>query len=334
MKFNILYILFPAALACCYWIARDFKGQSANSFFGMAETEPQILNFDHDIAVREVFVKIGDNVRKGDTLAVFYRAELDHTELARRGELTETETERAAEYTLLEKEKALILARQRAKNTELDGQIRLLRTEDSLKTVFRKNIYEQQATPENKLVAEKITALQQEKAMLAAQTSEELRLLELRQKANDAIAGAKTGRSRSELEYLRAERDKLLLIAPMDGYVEDIFFGPHSLVPAHRDLLKINPKVPNKVIGFIYETAEVPFNLGQTVTLASFNRPNIKAEGKIIGSNPKMTELPLRLRKFIELRSWGREVYIQLPDTNRFFISEKIAISLPVAPAQ
>jgi hypothetical protein len=42
-----------------------------------------------------------------------------------------------------------------------------------------------------------------------------------------------------------------------------------------------------------------------------------------------MTELPLRLRKFIEMRSWGREVYIGLPPENRFYISEKITINLP-----
>jgi hypothetical protein len=48
-----------------------------------------------------------------------------------------------------------------------------------------------------------------------------------------------------------------------------------------------------------------------------------------VGSNPKLTELPLRLRKFIELRTWGREVFIQLPEQNGFYISEKIAIILP-----
>ncbi len=332
MRFNILYILFPAALAVCYWIARDFKGQSANSFFGIAETEPQMLNFDHDVAVREVFVKVGDLVGKGDTLAIFYRAELDRSEVAQAGELFKTETERAAEYGILEKEKALVRARHQAKTSELQAQIRLLRVEDSLKTAYRKNIYDQLTVPENKLAIEKAAALQQEIAATEAETREELRLLDLRQNANDAIARVKAGQSQSDLRYLRTEREKLLLLSPIDGYVEDIFFGPRSLVPAHRDLVKINPRVPNKIIGFIYETAEVPFVLGQEVTLASYTRPNVKAPGKIIGSNPKMTELPMRLRKFVELRSWGREVFIQLPDSNRFFISEKVVITLPPPP--
>lgn len=329
MRFNILYLLFPAALAICFWIARDFKGQSANSFFGIAETEPQVLNFDRDIAVRDVFVKLGDPVKKGDTLAVFYSADLDKSELDRKGELFKTEIERSAEHLVLEKEKALIGARLRAETGELQAQIQLLRTEDSLKTAYRKNIYDQLPAPENKLAAEKAAALQKEISALEAQARDEIRLVEAKQDANRAVAGAKSGQSQVDLNFLHAERDKLLLIAPIDGYVEDIFFGRNSLVPAHRDLIKINPRVPNKIIGFIYESVEVPFVVGQEVTLASFNRPEITAQGRIIGSNPKMTELPMRLRKFVELRSWGREVFIQLPDSNRFFISEKIVITLP-----
>ncbi len=69
--------------------------------------------------------------------------------------------------------------------------------------------------------------------------------------------------------------------------------------------------------------------MGSQVQLASFNRSEVVTSGIIVGVNPKMTELPLRLRKFIDLRSWGREVYISIPDTNSFYISEKVNITLP-----
>ena len=60
MRFNVLYILFPAAILACLWIARDFQGRQGNTFFGIAETEPRVLNFDHDLAVRKVFIKAED----------------------------------------------------------------------------------------------------------------------------------------------------------------------------------------------------------------------------------------------------------------------------------
>jgi HlyD family secretion protein len=217
-----------------------------------------------------------------------------------------------------------------AKIREIRGQIGLLRTEDSLKTAYRKNIYtDLSGAPENKLAAEKIAALQKEIDDQQAQAREELRLLDARQSANRSIAIAKTGQSQTEIGFVQTERGRLLLLAPIDGYVEEIFFGKNALLPAHRDLLKINPLMPNRIVGFIHEAADVPFSIGQTVELSSTTRPQVRTTGVIVGSNPKLTELPLRLRKFIELRTWGREVFIQLPEQNGFFISEKIAITLP-----
>ncbi|MCC6279176.1 MAG: hypothetical protein IT262_01145 [Saprospiraceae bacterium] len=330
MKFNILYLLFPAALLACFWIARDFQGQSGNSFFGIAETESRTLNFDHDIAVREIRVQIGSLVKKGDTLAIFTRADLNKSEVERRSEITRTETERASEHAVLEKEKELVAASVRTKTGELKAQIRVLRTEDSLKTAFRKNIYgDLPAAPESKLAAEETSALQKQIADLESEAREEIRLLESRQSALRNVAGSKTAFSRAEIGFIETERGRLLLIAPIDGYVENVFFGPNALIPAHNDLIKINPLTPNRIIGFIHETAEVPFSIGQEVELASAARPGIKSRGTIVGSNPKMSELPLRLRKFIEVHSWGREVYISLPENNGFYISEKITITLP-----
>lgn len=330
MKFNILFLLLPAAIAGCIWIAFDFQGQSVNTFFGIAETESQTLNFDRDIAVQDVRVKAGDFVKKGDTLAIFARADLDKTEAERRGDMARTATEQAAENTILEKEKELVQTRLQAKVREIGSQIGLLQTEDSLKTAYRKNIYaDLTAASENKLVREKIATLQKEIADQQAQAREELRLLDARQTANRSIALAKTGQSQTEIGFVQTERGRLLLLAPIDGYVEEIFFGKNALLPAHRDLMKINPLMPNRIVGFIHEAADVPFYVGQTVELSSTTRPQIKSTGIIVGSNPKLTELPLRLRKFIELRTWGREVFIQLPEQNGFYISEKIAILLP-----
>ena len=128
---------------------------------------------------------------------------------------------------------------------------------------------------------------------------------------------------------IATERERLVLISPINGYVEDVYFSVNAMIPAHKDLVKINPDAPNKIIGFIHETNEVPLSIGSNVEMSSFNRPGIVSTGLIVGVNPKMTELPLRLRKFIDLRSWGREVYISIPDTNSFYISEKVNITLP-----
>ena len=99
-------------------------------------------------------------------------------------------------------------------------------------------------------------------------------------------------------------------------------------MPAFRELFRISPRNPDRVIGFLHESAEVPFQLGDTVTLASMGRIGVSSLAALHGVSPKLVELPFRLRKFTELRTWGREVYIQLPADNPFFIGEKILITV------
>lgn len=329
MKFNILYLLFPAALAVCFWIASDFQYQSVNSFFGIAETEPRSLNFDHDIAVREVFVKTGDLVKKGDTLATFYRAELDEQSLENWSELRLTETERATELSILEKEKELVRTRLSADARELQAEISLLITEDSLNTLFRGSVYSDLKPAGNKMVADKIAARRKQIDDLQKNAAEEIRILESKQAALGAVASVRNESTRAAQKQLESEKNRLFLISPIDGYVETVLVARNALVEAFTELMKINPQAPNTVIGFIHEASNAPLAVGQEVELVSFNRPEVKCSGRITSINPKMTELPLRLRKFIEMRSWGREVFIGLPQDNRFYISEKITINLP-----
>lgn len=329
MKFNILYLLFPAALAACFWIASDFQYQSVNSFFGIAESEPRSLNFDHDIAVREVFVKTGDLVKKGDTLATFYRAELDEQSLENWSELRLTETERAAEFSILEKEKELVRTRLSADARELQAEISLLITEDSLNTLFRGSVYSDLKPAGNKMVADKIAARRKQIDDLQKNAAEEIRILESKQAALGAVASVRNESTRAAQKQLESEKNRLFLVAPIDGYVETVLVARNALVEAFTELMKINPQSPNTVIGFIHEASDAPLAVGQEVELVSFNRPEVKCSGRITSINPKMTELPLRLRKFIEMRSWGREVFIGLPQDNRFYISEKITINLP-----
>jgi multidrug resistance efflux pump len=329
MRFNVLYILFPAAIVACLWIAKDFQGRQGNTFFGIAETEPRILNFDHDLSVREIFIKAGDKIQAGDTLAIFYRAELDENEFIRQREMIANETERAAERAILEKEKEVVQARLQADVRELTTEIEMLRTEDSILMVFRGNLYGQTTPQINKVTQEQIEGLQLQINDLKQQAKEELLVLSAKITATEGLSAAEAKKLEGQLNMMKTERQRLVLISPINGYVEDVYFNVNALIPAHKDLVKINPETPNKIIGFIHETNEVPLSIGQKVELASFNRPDIVANGVIVGVNPKMTELPLRLRKFIELRSWGREVYISIPESNAFFISEKVNITLP-----
>lgn len=334
MKINLLYILVPAALLGCYWIAKDLQGQSSVSFFGTAETESQTLNFEHAVFVQDVRVVMGQQVKKGDTLATFYRSELDKTTIDKLADLNQVAVERNAKNETLNKDKDVLIARQSARIAELKAQIKIFQTEDSLQINIKKNIYNNDNITRISVKGEQIRALEDAIAQVDKQTKEQLDQIEAQRFANQNIAQARLNQVQKDVDYIKSEKNKLILISPIDGFVEQVNIGRNALVPQYKDMFKINPKKPNKIIGFIHESTDVPYQLGDTVSISSAARPTIITKGTIIGSSPKLVELPLRLRKFIEVRAWGREVFIQMPDTNQFYIGEKIAISLSKLPPQ
>ncbi len=329
MKFNSLYILIPLAIGGSWWITRDLLGQSAHTFFATAESEAQMLTFDHSVVVQDLRTTIGGIVKKGDTLAILFRSELDRTSLEKIAEIRQIEVENSSKNNVIAQERDLIEAKKNAQLQQIQSEIRILQTEDSLQNNLRSTVFPQ-SKPQPSVRQTRIAMLLQSVGDIEKQAQEQITQLQTQQKSNTQIQQSRVSGVKQDLAFVALDRQRLALIAPMDGYIEQLLVAKGSFVSAFKDMIKINPKKPNRVIGFIHETADVPFQLGDSVTLQSFSRPTVHAPSKIVGCSPKLVELPLRLRKFQELRAWGRELYLDLPDSNTFYIGEKITVTIKI----
>lgn len=327
MRINFLYVLLFAAILGSAYLIRSLYGQQRQVFIGTAETEPRTLNLEHAVAVRACRVQVGDFVRRGDTLAILERSELIHRTVKAQQDQADLRTAQADAQQVFGQERQILLTRQAAQRSELAHQMATLRTEDSLKRVLAHAIYPD-APYDNAALRQRLTALQAEQAQLDRQIAAQISHLEARRAAQRNNTALRQAEVQQDLAFVAEERNQLWLLAPCDGFVEQLSLGNGQILPAYRDLVKINPQTPNRVIGFLYESADIPFRLGDTVLLESAVRTLPPLSGRITGSSPKLVELPYRLRKFTELRAWGREVYIQVPPNNSFYIGEKIRISL------
>jgi len=326
MKFNLLYLLIAVAAAACYWIVRDLSSQGEHIFFGAAETEGRIINVDFPALVQTLYVQPGMEVTKGDTLALLFRAELDRKTQEYLIEIRQLATEQQAKADLLQKDRDLLLAKQTAQTKELEADIKILETETVIQSNLKNIVGASQSnsTGQPNLKAQQIAALQESVRQSALQMQEQLLQINTQLKTNREITQVKTAQIQQNIGFLNAEKPRLALISPIDGYIEQVNAATNEMVQPYRELFKINPQKPNKVIGFIHESTQIPFRIGDTVYLVSVSRPDKQCSARINGVSPKMVELPFRLRKFTEVRTWGREVYIQLPEDNPFFIGEKI----------
>lgn len=328
MKFNLLYLLIFIALAACYWIVHDLSNQGDHIFFGAAEAEGRIVNVDFAALVQRVYTRPGMEVHKGDTLALLFRAELDRKTQEYLVEIRQLETEHQAKAALLQKDRDLLHTKQTAHTAALESEIKLLEAEadiqSNLKNLVGTATQNNGAAGQANLKAQQMAALRQSIHQSELQTEEQLSQINTQLKTSREITANKIAQIQQNIDFLNAEKPRLALLSPIDGYVEQVNAAANEMVQQYRELFKVNPQRPNKVIGFIHESTQIPFRIGDSVELASVSRITVPCKARISGVSPKMVELPFRLRKFTEVRTWGREVFINLPEDNPFFIGEKI----------
>lgn len=331
MKINLLYLAIPAAVFACAYIVRDLQGRSEQTFFGSAETEPFVLHVEEDVMVREVFTAVGRQVQKGDTLALLYRTELD-MELA---DITSgrrrLSSDLVASQELLRQERATIRAKAAAQIAALESEIVEIQVRDSIDERLKSSVYtglKIDRTASQTAIAGLRKAIELAEEVMRRELNE----LDAEEKNSLRLYQTETQNTAQQIELQNAVRRRLVLVAPVDGYVDQLSITPGAPVPAFRDMMRIYPLRPAKVIGFIHETAEIPFRIGDSVSLISGARSSLPSlKGQITAAGPKLVELPLRLRKFAEVRAWGREVIISLPPDNPYYIGERITISLQTA---
>ena len=329
MKFNFLYIVWLVALIMCFVIVYKFAGQSQHTFFGTAESEGQIMNYEYSVLVEKIYIQTGDQVKQGDTLAVFLRSDLDRTASDKNNEIKQYEVEKITKSNTIQREIDVLRAKRAALVSELESQIKMINTEDGIQSALKEAMGDKDKTSnKSNLKYEKIASLKELIKQTERQIGEQGQLLNEQIKANESVYDSKVNQVKQEIGFLDKERDRLTLLSPIDGFVENVGIVKHEIAPQYKELIRLNPKLPNKVRGFISESAELVYRLGDTVELTSSTRPNLVAKGVLIGSSPQLVELPFRLRKLTDVRAWGREIYIRMPLKNDFFIGEKIIISI------
>jgi multidrug resistance efflux pump len=327
MKFNLLYLIWVVALGGFLYLGQHLKTQSGQQLFGIAETEGKNIKVDFPAVVQQCRIRAGQQVRKGDTVLVLFRSELDQKTTLKSTELQQIETERGVKSNNVIREAELFIARQNARIADLQAQIKVIESEINAQNSL-KDFIGSGKTVDNNIKLQEIKTLEEAIRQANIQTSEQRKVFDNQQVGNNSVSAAKTKQLNEELTFINKEKTKLVLIAPCDGFIEQVFVANGEVCDSYKDLYKINPFQPTKVIGFIHESLNMNYHLGDTVALQSFTRPDVKTKAILTSISPKLVELPYRLRRNAEIKSWGREVYVNLPADNQFFIGEKVQLKL------
>jgi hypothetical protein len=135
-------------------------------------------------------------------------------------------------------------------------------------------------------------------------------------------------RMTKELNMLNAQKEKLVILAQIDGIIGSVNFKAREKVSPFDTIMTLHRESPSYVRGYIHENVHSSVSVGQSVNIRSMTDAYI-SEGDIVGVGSRIVEYPVRLRKVQEIMMWGKEVLIRIPDDNKFLLGEKVVISVP-----
>lgn len=326
---NLLYIAIPF-VGWALWSIFSSVNHSASAFYGFAENKETSINLDHDLLVHQIYVKPGQFVKKGTLLMQVSRTELDYriNELSNNiAELQSKDQWRVAGFKgqieRLQAEKAekaaAYLSQIQVAEAELTLQQNLLQTIKSVKLPDSLSV---KSSPLNT----QVQALRSEMKYALLPYDREIDQL-LR---DIQLAGmpdqAQINRYRKDLELTKKESEKLAVYAPGDGLIGTIHCKEGENLEAFSTLISFYEQNPNMVVAFVHESRSLQVKVGDSVQVTSSLHPLEKAIGHISGLGHRIVEIPERLRKIPEIRTYGREVLIEIPTTNHFLQKEKVIL--------
>ena len=332
IRFNPLYIIILIVLFVILKMNWDFKNK-IYTFYGFAQNKETEINFEESLLIESIRVTEGEFVKEGDTLLVATRhQELDEVkindatydiEMIRRDE--------AAKKIDIQSAVRRLEAQKLNKSVEIESKIRTLKAEMDLNQAILaeiKSVDVSAMTQANSPIATEIKALEKELQLVNKPIDVEIEKLKAELTANQTPAASKIQKLRNEANLHQKKYEAIVITASTDGLIGNMHYKKGENAEKFSTLISFYEKNPTLVIGYVHENLIVHVKEGDSIEVISSYHPENKFNAQVISLGTRIVEIPARLRKIPEIRTYGREVMIQLPLQNTFLQKEKVILNL------
>jgi multidrug resistance efflux pump len=328
-RFNVLYIAIPILLFGLYVIYKGLNRSSA-SFFGVAENQETEINLEHDATVDSIFVTQGQFVTKGTLLLKVTRTALEYRMSELKLEMDQLMAKNRLSIIEIKGHLEQLRAERIEKVGAIQSRIRTLESEEEL----NKNLFldlksvqaADSASTSSSLYQSKLRALHEEMRLTVEPIDAEIAQYEAALKIADVPAQTEVSRLQKEVDLFEKERDQMKVYAPADGLVGSIHSQPGENVQAFNALISFYEQNPNTVVAYLHESLSLKIKVGDSLSVSSSLHPEQHCLGHVSGLGHRIVEIPERLRKIPEIKTYGREVLIQIPHDNSFLQKEKVVL--------
>ena len=327
-KINSIYIVSIALAIFLYSMYSRIQSESA-FFYGFAENKETEISHNRDVFVKSIHVTTGKQVKKGDLLMI-----VENTVLPVKINELQLKKEAVDVNTLQEKKEIsnkiseLRFSKIRKLN-ELNEKI----IELDKKIALNASLYEGLKSIENKVdtiqsVEEiRLTYLKKNAAVITQNYNQEIAFQQTLLSGLRKPSQLKRDIIDTEINHFKGEQHKLSIYAPSDGLIGNIRCKEGENIAAFTTLLNFYQINPTLVKGFVHESLLLKVKVGDQLEISSSLHPEYKIKGEVTGLGSRIIEIPERLRKIPDFKTYGREVLIKIPAKNKFLQKEKVMLN-------
>lgn len=328
-KINFLYLaIIP--LTYVLFQMNSSLGKASAFFYGFAENKETDLSHDKGVLIHKIFVTTGQAVSKGQLLMEVKHSTIDfkidnaNLDLQKVRVLAQEQKQNILnKINQLKSERINTLAKVETEIKELEATIQY--NKDLFKDL--KSIDENNITLDATLNDKKLADLKERLAQVAEPIDIEIAQLEEELKVIQRPSVVQEQKLKSEIDYYKTEQEKLQIVAPSDGLIGNILCKEGENISSFSKLISFYERNPTLVKGFVHESLILEVQEGDSLIVSSTLHPEQKIEGKVIGLGSRIVEIPARLRKMPDIKTYGREVLIKIPYNNPFLQKEKVMLN-------
>jgi len=331
-KFNLIYIVaFIVFLILIFSISVKFD--TSVTFYGFAENKETEISMENPVEVKNIHVTTGQKVKEGDMLldvissslpVKISKTELSIEELQTKYDLWKTDLDwKISQYNIELNEKTSKIQSQIDQHyAQLDKNKRLAENIQSIE-----NGNKEGETIQNPVFI-KIDALKEELNFTRNIITTEINNLKSERFASNNPLISRIKILEEELDYYKERKEQQTITAPSNGLVGNVHCKEGEKIASFGTLITFYEESPTLVIGYIHEELILKINIDDEIDIYSSSRPEIQTKGVVKTLGSRIVEIPPRLRKIKELKTFGREIIIEIPPDNPFLQKEKVVLNL------
>jgi len=134
-------------------------------------------------------------------------------------------------------------------------------------------------------------------------------------------------RLRAEYKHVQENKEIVVdIVAPTDGLIGNVHCKEGEHITDFRTLISFYEPNPTLVKAYVHEDYLVKVDIGDEFKISSIKDITQTYTGKVVGLGSRIVEIPARMRKVPEFKTYGREVVIRLPAKSKFLQNEKLIL--------